>query len=240
MNQHKLLSPVVLATLLVTFPATLSACSEAADSGTMPTSEQSIDDSSSSPTATATASASPSEQSESDGDTMTMNGWELSLDLPGAPRFRQDYVSESRIHLLPMAVATDPTRERWGDIFILSPTKVYDPETQKRRPLPADPVTWLRDNPTVKVLQERRVNLRDRDGHRGWQFDVKRDGAELFGDRDGGIEGDGFERLVLWKVQDTWFLAQAGTFRGQQGLLAPEKPNDPLWKTLASATYSRS
>lgn len=169
-----------------------------------------------------------------------MHGWEVTLTLDATDRYRQDFGAEStRIHLLPMDVVSDPEAERWGDIFVWSPTRVYDPVTQRRQPLPADPMAWLRAHPGGELLRERRVALGDAAGRRAWQFDILRDGSEIFGDREGGLEGDGAERLVLWRVDGTLFVAQAGTFLGKRGLLADDDSDDVLRQVLASATYTR-
>jgi hypothetical protein len=170
-----------------------------------------------------------------------MHGWTVTVSLEATDRYQQDYGAESsRLHLLPYDVISDPTAERWADIFLWSPTRTYDPGTQKREPLPEDLVAWLRENPGGELLREKRITLGDAGGHRAWQFDIDRDGSEIFGDREGGLEGDGTERIVLWQVEDTWFVAQAGTFRGREGLLAPDDADDVLRQVLASATYVRA
>ena len=137
---------------------------------------------------------------------------------------------DGRVHLLALDVVTDSTGERWADVFLLAPTHVYDRTGAERR-LPADPVAWLRDHPTQEVLRERTVDVM---GQSAVELTVDRDGAELFGDRAGGMEGDGVERYVLWQVEGTWLLLQAGTFRGQEGALARDRRGDVVPQLLRS------
>lgn len=145
-----------------------------------------------------------------------------------AARYRS--APDGRVHLLPLNVVTDSTAERWGDLFLLAPTAVYD-RKQTERPLPADPVAWLRTHPRQEVLRERSLTVM---GRPAVELAVDRDGALLFGDRNGGIEGDGIERFVLWQVDDTWMLLQAGTFLGRQGVLAPDKRDELVPQVLRS------
>ena len=161
----------------------------------------------------------------------TLAGHDVQVRLADTNRFRFDGGLLPRLHFIPVNVAADPEAERWGDMFVWAPTKIYDPKTQKPGPLPAQPAEWLEVNPGVDVLRSKKIEV---DGREAWQLDVERDGSELFGDADGGSEGDGYERFVLWEVDGTWLMGQASTFRGEEGLLAPDGKNDIFMSLLES------
>lgn len=136
-----------------------------------------------------------------------------------------------RAQLLPLDRSNGSRAERWGDIILSAPTRIYDPKSQKTSRLPADPVSWLREHPDTKIFRERALRVM---GRPAVALDLKRGGAELFGDDDGGVEGDGFERYVLWRAGPGWFIAQASTFRGAKGLLERDARGDVFVTLLES------
>lgn len=193
--------------------------------GGQATSSTDPDPSPSSTEASVASDTSPSKPGETSGE---LGEHTVTIRFP-AGRFREDYGQPGRLHLLPVDVSMDPKKERWGDIFVMAPTAVYHPRTQETQPLPANPVAWLRAHPKETIVREHAMKL---PGGSATVFDLDRSGSELFGDDTGGLEGDGTERLVLWEHDGTWFLAQASTFRGRAGLLAPDRRDDALVKVL--------
>lgn len=193
------------------------------------------------PTPTADASETPDDGAEASGATETAEpaaSGRVTVEVGSAEvsfvhdpgRFSLN-PTPPRAQLLPLDRSDGSRAERWGDIILSAPTRIYDPKSQKTSRLPADPVSWLRDHPDTKIFRERALRVM---GQPAVAFDLKRSGAELFGDEDGGVEGDGFERYVLWQAGSGWFIAQASTFRGTEGLLEKDMRRDVFVTLLES------
>lgn len=180
--------------------------------------------------ATPEADLPPSDRFEAE-----VEGGRVRVTMDATDRYRRDAAMQ-RLHFLPVSVATDPTAERWADVFVWAPTVAYHPRTQEPGPMPADPVAWLRRHPRSKVVSERVVRI---DGSRAWVFGIEVDGM-LFGDAEGGIEGAGPERYVLREVEGTWFVVNGGTFRGRRGLTAPDRPGEVLMDVASSLRFTKS
>jgi hypothetical protein len=164
-----------------------------------------------------------------------VDGGRLRVTMEETDRYRVDGAMQ-RLHFLAVSVASDPTAERWGDIFVWAPTVAYHPKTQEPGPMPADPVAWLRSNPRAEVVSERVVRI---DGSRAWVLGLEIDGL-LFGDAEGGVEGGGPERYVLRRVGGTWVVVNGATFRGRRALTAPDRPGDVLMDVARSVRFAKS
>ena len=153
---------------------------------------------------------------------------------PDPVRFRRDTGTQGAQHWLPVNVVEDDEAERWGDWFLFPATVAYD-KSGNEQPLPEDPVSWLREHPNVKVLDKRKLEV---DGRPAVLLDVKRKGGLLLGGEGfAAPEGDGYERFVLWQVDDTWVVAQASTFLGSAGLTQKDAADDAFMSYLAALRF---
>lgn len=210
-----------------------AAAGAGADSGPDAAQDESSPTEPASPTPATSESSGP--RPDPVGYTLKTRRHTVHVRLNAPDRFRPDGSIPGRLHFLPMNVVTDNDAERWGDFFLYSPTRVHDPSSQALMRAPADLASWLAESPAVRVISTR---THDFGGHVARELNVERDGSLIFPDDEAGPPG-GLERYVLWKVDGTWLVGQASTFRGVSGITAPSGRRDPFMSLLRSARLVR-
>ncbi|MBA3236463.1 MAG: PD40 domain-containing protein [Chloroflexi bacterium] len=134
----------------------------------------------------------------------------------------------------------------WMVWYLYAPGGIVDPSRDTfMLPLPDDPVAWLRQLPGLTVLAERDIEV---GGQPARLLDVSlpgESGAFVFVDvptgdsgatRSFGVPGVGQSRYVIWRLGETWMVAQ-GHAVGIGALKTADAPGDPFMQFIADLRF---
>jgi hypothetical protein len=138
------------------------------------------------------------------------------------------------------------TGSRWRQWSLFAPSDIDDPRSSGDHylPLPSDPVAWLHGLSGLTVLAERDVTVGGRPARlmdvvtaEGGPFMYEVPVGDSGATRSFVIAGGTHSRLVIWRLDQTWMVAQATANRRIIDLERPDAPDDAFMRFVADLRF---